>query len=85
MIGQYVTALFHEYLTAIVIMIGLITVFISNNTISKKKKNYLFKIILLDLVLMFSETLNHIVFTPEMKMIPLRITIDILGYVIRPT
>ncbi|MBR5918049.1 MAG: histidine kinase [Lachnospiraceae bacterium] len=85
MITEYITALFHEYLTAIVIMIGLTTVFISNNTISKKKKNYLFKIIALDIVLMFSETLNHIVFTPEMEMIPLRITIDIIGYVIRPT
>ena len=41
MIAEYITALFHEYLTAIVIMIGLTTVFISNNTISKKKKNYL--------------------------------------------
>lgn len=85
MIAEYISALFHEYLTAIVIMIGLTTVFISNNTISKKKKNYLFKIIALDLVLMFSETLNHIIFTPEIEMIPLRITMDIIGYVIRPT
>ena len=85
MIGEYISALFHEYLTAIVIMIGLTTVFISNNTISKKKKNYLFKIIVLDFVLMLSETFNHIIFTPDMELIPLRITMDIIGYVIRPT
>ena len=85
MIGQYISALFHEYHTAIVIMIGLTTVFISNNTISKKKKNYLFKIIILDILLMFAETFSHIIFTPDMEMIPLRITMDIIGYVIRPT
>jgi len=85
MLGEYLAALFHEYQTAIVIMLGLITVFISNNTISKKKKNYLFKIMLLDLVLMFSETFNHIIFTPDMELIPIRITMDVIGYVIRPT
>ena len=85
MVGNYLIELYHEYQTAIVIMIGLTTVFISNNTISKKKKNYLFKIVLLDLILMISENFTHGVLTPEDKLIFLRITLDIIGYIVRPT
>ena len=85
MVGKYLIELYHEYQTAIVIMIGLTTVFFSNNTISKKKKNYLFKIVLLDLILMISENFTHGVLTPEDKLIFLRITLDIIGYIVRPT
>ena len=82
---KYLSEIYHEYQTAIVIMIGMVTVFISNNTISKRKKNYLFKIIFLDLVLMISEIFNHIVLTSDMELIFFRITLDIIGYVVRPT
>ncbi len=85
MVLKYLVELYHEYQTAIVIMIGLTTVFISNNTISKKKKNYLFKIILLDLILMISENFTHGIITPKDKLIFLRITLDIIGYTVRPT
>ena len=85
MVLKYLVELYHEYQTAIVIMIGLTTVFISNNTISKKKKNYLFKIIFIDLILMISENFTHGILTPQDKLIFLRITLDIIGYVARPT
>ncbi len=85
MILRAITDLYHEYQTAIVIMIGLTTVFISNNTISKRKKNYLFKIIFIDLVLMLSETCTHRLITPEDSMVYTRITLDIIAYVARPT
>ena len=85
MVLKYLVELYHEYQTAIVIMIGLTTVFISNNTISKKKKNYLFKIILFDLILMISENFTHGIITPKDKLIFLRITLDVIGYTVRPT
>lgn len=85
MVLKYLVELYHEYQTAIVIMIGLTTVFISNNTIGKKKKNYLFKIIFIDLILMISENFTHGILTPQDKLIFLRITLDIIGYVARPT
>ncbi|MCR5847693.1 MAG: histidine kinase [Lachnospiraceae bacterium] len=85
MILNYLTELYHEYQTAIIIMIGLSVVFVSNNTISKRKKNYLFKIIILDFILMITESINRAVLTPEIQLIYFRITLDIIGYIIRPT
>ena len=85
MIINYLSEVYHEYQTAIIIMIGMVTVFISNNTISRRKKNYLFKIMILDLLLMISETFNHIVLTPNDELVYFRITLDIVGYIVRPT
>ena len=65
-------------------MIGLTIVFISNNTISKQKKNYLFKIIFFDFVLMIAECFSHAILDPSEKYYFFRITLDIIGYVIRP-
>ena len=85
MVIRYLTELYHEYQTAIVIMIGLLIVFFSNNTISKKKRNYLFKIIAIDFLLMIVESITHSLLTPDVEMITFRITLDMLGYIIRPT
>lgn len=84
MIGKFLAELFYQYQTAIIIMIGLTTVFISNNTISKQKKNYLFKIIFFDFVLMIAECFSHAILEPEETYYLFRITLDIIGYVIRP-
>ncbi|MCR4649518.1 MAG: histidine kinase [Lachnospiraceae bacterium] len=84
MILDYLMEVYYQYQTAIVIMVGLTTVFISNNTISKKKKNYLFKIIIFDFLLMVAESVNQIVITPEMGVVNLRIGLDVVGYVLRP-
>jgi len=84
MVIKVLTELYYQYQTAIVIMIGLTVVFISNKTISRKKKEFLFKMIFFDAVLMLCETFTHVILTPEVKLIPLRIITDIGGYLIRP-
>ncbi len=84
MILDYLMEVYYQYQTAIVIMVGLTTVFISNNTISKKKKNYLFKIIIFDFLLMVAESINQMVITPDMGLVTIRIGLDVVGYVLRP-
>ena len=84
MITELLAEVFYQYQTAIIIMFGLTIVFISNNTVSKRKKNYLFKIILFDFILMVCESITNSILTPDIEMINLRITLDIAGYIIRP-
>ena len=84
MITELLAEVFYQYQTAIIIMFGLTIVFISNNTVSKRKKNYLFKIILFDFILMICESVTNSILTPDIEMINLRITLDIAGYIIRP-
>ena len=84
MITELFAEVFYQYQTAIIIMFGLTIVFISNNTVSKRKKNYLFKIILFDFILMICESVTNSILTPDIEMINLRITLDIAGYIIRP-
>lgn len=77
--------IYYQYQTAIVITIGLTLVFALNKYMDRKKKRYLFQILVLNFLLMCTEIISDRVLTPDKEYIFIRTTLYIIGFTLRPT
>ena len=84
MFKDYFVEVFYHYQAALNIMIGLSMVLVLNPLMPAKSKNYLYKIIALDAILMIAESMSAFVLKPNIEMFTFRTILDVVCYMIRP-